>query len=106
MLVLVIALVSTGISAFSDNYSGMCFGLAAMFVSMGMITLCGPTYKTVQTFWKNDLIENPDNPLKFILLLDKKDLRYIKFTTINSYFRIFCGLYALLVAFVLLQQNL
>ncbi|WP_165005296.1 MULTISPECIES: hypothetical protein [unclassified Enterococcus] len=106
MIVLLIAIVATTICAFSDNYSGICFGLAALFISMGMISLSAPTYQNAQAFWKKYLIENPDNPLKFVLLPDKKDLKYVKFSTINSYFRIFCGLYSLLVAIMLFQQNL
>lgn len=101
MILLLIGLVATGICAFSDTYSGICFGLAAVFFSMGMVTLSAPSYLKAQAFWKNYLKENPDNPLKYVLLPDEKDLKYVKFATINSYFRIFCGLYSLLVAIML-----
>lgn len=106
LILLLIGLVATGICAFSDNYSGICFGLATVFFSMGMVTLSAPSYLKAQAFWKNYLKENPDNPLKYVLLPDEKDLKYVKFATINSYFRIFCGLYSLLVAIMLFQQNL
>ena len=105
-LVLFFSIIGIVIFVFSANYSGMFFAMTALFISMGTITLSTPTYKSARAFWENYLIENPDNPLDYILHPDEKVPQYIKYTTINSYFRIFLGLYSLLVAYVLLQQNL
>lgn len=80
--------------------------MAALFISMGAITLSTPTYKSSREFWKNYLKENPDNPLDVILHPDEQVPKYIKFASINAYFRIFLGIYSLLIAYVLLHQNL
>lgn len=104
-LVIFFSIIGIIIFVFSKNYSGMFFAMAALFISMGAITLSTPTYKSSRVFWKNYLKENPDNPLDVILPPDEKVPTYIKFTSINAYFRIFLGLYSLLIAYVLLQQN-
>lgn len=94
------------IFAISEHYSGIFFAMAALFISMGAITLSTPTYKSSREFWKNYLKENPDNPLDVILHPDEQVPKYIKFASINAYFRIFLGIYSLLIAYVLLHQNL
>lgn len=92
---------------FSDNYSGICFGIAGMFFLASLIALSGPNFQKQQIFWQNYLNEHPDNPLMVVLTpIEPKYSKLIKFWKFNAFFRIFCAFYALYVGYILFQLNL
>lgn len=106
-IIFFISIIATVTCVFTDNYSGICFGLALMFFFISIFALNGPNFQKQQIFWQNYLNEHPDNPLMVVLTpTEAKHSKLIKFWKFNAFFRIFCAFYALYVGYMLFQLNL